>query len=146
MSHNPQFDRGVTSSVSQPGVPEYLLPDPIQGTLVLGPKTRVGSYSDVYRGTWTYNGEKKVVCIKCLRNTAPPTDPTCPDLTPGERFERVRGTRDILVKKRSNRAGTFLEDKKGDCDLDQIESSQCPTISRLSNHRWRATSCLSMDE
>ncbi|KIO21927.1 hypothetical protein M407DRAFT_28485 [Tulasnella calospora MUT 4182] len=109
MSHSTQADSGIIPSVVQPGAPLYSLPDPLLGTLTLGPKTRVGSYSDVYRGTWTLNGVEKVVCIKCLRNTAPATDPSCPTLTPGERFERrIRRETSIWIQSKHPNVSPFL--------------------------------------
>lgn len=89
MSHSTQ-DHTPIPSVVQPGAPSYSLPDPLPGILTLVSKKRVGAYSDVYQGIWEHEGKKEEVCIKCLRNTAPGTDPSCPDLTPTERFERVR--------------------------------------------------------
>lgn len=92
-----------TESIVQPGAPlPFILPDPLPGILTLESKTKVGSYSDVWRGTWICDEGEKVVCIKCLRNTAPATDLSCPNLTPGERFERVCNLRTILVKGMTN--------------------------------------------
>ncbi|KIO15921.1 hypothetical protein M407DRAFT_234846 [Tulasnella calospora MUT 4182] len=109
MSHSTQADSGIIPSVVQPGAPLYPLPDPLPGALTLGPKTRVGSYSDVYMGTWTHNDEDKVACIKCLRNTAPAMDPTCPNLTPAERFERrIRRETSIWIQSKHANVLPFL--------------------------------------
>ncbi|KIO28599.1 hypothetical protein M407DRAFT_22183 [Tulasnella calospora MUT 4182] len=107
MSHSTQTDSEIIPSVVQPRAPRYSLADPLPGHLTLGLKTRAGSYSDVYRGTWTYNDEEHVVCIKCLRNNPPTPDPTAPDLTPAERFKR-RIQREILVQSAHPNVSPFL--------------------------------------
>ncbi|KAG8919666.1 hypothetical protein FRC01_001178, partial [Tulasnella sp. 417] len=83
-----QADTANLLAIAQAEATLYSQRDPLPGNLALGPKTRVGSYSDVYQGTWTHNGEDRVVCIKCIRNTTPVMDLTCPDLTREERFKR----------------------------------------------------------
>lgn len=90
ISQNIQEDSTIISSLLQPGYLLNDMPDPLAGILKLESQTRVGAYSDIYKGIWRYDGRERVVCIKCLRNTAPATDPACPNLTQGERFERVR--------------------------------------------------------
>lgn len=90
MSHDPQEDSTSIPSVVQPGAPAYSLPRPLSGILIPGLKRRVGAFSDVYQGIWEHEGNKEEVCIKHLRNNVPEIDPNCPDLTPAERFERVR--------------------------------------------------------
>lgn len=99
MSQITQEDSTIVSSVVQNRAPPYHFPDPLPGRLVLGPTRRQGSYSDSYKGTWTYNGTERVVCIKCLRNIARETDPNCPNLNPMERFERVRCLNMLLYGK-----------------------------------------------
>lgn len=83
-----QADRANQESIAQAGAALNSQLDPLPGNLALERKTRVGSYSDVYMGIWTHNGEDEVVCIKCIRNTTPVTDLACPDLTREERFKR----------------------------------------------------------
>lgn len=89
MSQNTQADGTHIPSVVQPGAQPSSPPRPLPGLLTLGTKVRVGAYSDVYKGMWKHDLKEEEVCIKCLRNTAPAVDPTCPDLTPAQRFERV---------------------------------------------------------
>ncbi|KIO16356.1 hypothetical protein M407DRAFT_12860 [Tulasnella calospora MUT 4182] len=90
MSHSTQADGAIIQSLVQSETPPYPPSEPLPGILTLGPRTIVGNHSDVYKGIWTHNGEEKAVCIKCLRNNAPPTDPSCLNLTPEERFKRGR--------------------------------------------------------
>lgn len=90
MSHTTQPDGAVIQSLLQPGALLYSPPEPLPGSLELGPIRKVGNHSDVHSGTWTYNGKIEAVCIKRLRNTAPAEDSTCPGLSREERFQRVR--------------------------------------------------------
>lgn len=102
MPNSTPADSATNQSFVEPEAPPYPLHEPLPGSLALGPKTRIGSHSDVHKGTWTHNGEQKAVCIKCLRNTAQPKDSSCPDLTPEERFKRVCFITENLIRKITN--------------------------------------------
>lgn len=139
-----QADRANQESIAQAGAALNSQLDPLPGNLALERKTRVGSYSDVYMGIWTHNGEDEVVCIKCIRNTTPVTDLACPDLTREERFKRVCLC-SRLTRKITDKMKYYLANNQGDFNLDASEAPQCSTISRLPSHRRRTTACLSMD-